>query len=54
MGDGIMALSARRSLTRTHACACLLRALRMQESVGRYADLVQKTEGILGQNPRRA
>src|SRR2546426_9171406 len=46
MGDGIMALFGAPLAHEDHAVRACYAALRMQESVGRYAELIQKTEGI--------
>ena len=46
MGDGIMALFGAPLAHEDHAVRACYAALRMQESVGRYAEQIQKTEGI--------
>ena len=46
MGDGIMALFGAPLAHEDHAVRACYAALRMQETVGRYAELIQKTEGI--------
>jgi class 3 adenylate cyclase/predicted ATPase len=46
MGDGIMALFGAPLAHEDHAVRACYAALRMQESVKRYAEQVQKTEGI--------
>src|SRR6059036_3982289 len=46
MGDGIMALFGAPLAHEDHAVRACYAALRMQESVGRYAELIQRTEGI--------
>ena len=46
MGDGIMALFGAPLAHEDHAVRACYAALRMQESVKRYAEEVQKTEGI--------
>src|SRR3989441_1199695 len=46
MGDGIMALFSAPLAHEDHAVRACYAALRMQETVGRYAELIQKTEGI--------
>ena len=46
MGDGIMALFGAPLAHEDHAVRACYAALRMQESVKRYAEAVQKTEGI--------
>jgi len=46
MGDGIMALFGAPLAHEDHAVRACYAALRMQETVGRYAEQVQKTEGI--------
>ncbi|HKC98140.1 MAG TPA: adenylate/guanylate cyclase domain-containing protein, partial [Methylomirabilota bacterium] len=46
MGDGIMALFGAPLAHEDHAVRACYAALRMQETVGRYAEQIQKTEGI--------
>src|SRR5262249_44823330 len=46
MGDGIMALFGAPVAHEDHAVRACYAALRMQETVGRYAEQIQKTEGI--------
>ncbi len=46
MGDGIMALFGAPLAHEDHAVRACYAALRMQESVGRYAEQIQKTEGL--------
>jgi predicted ATPase/class 3 adenylate cyclase len=46
MGDGIMALFGAPLAHEDHAVRACYAALRMQESVKRYAEQVQKTEGV--------
>ena len=46
MGDGIMALFGAPLAHEDHAVRACYAALRMQETVGRYAEVIQKTEGI--------
>jgi len=46
MGDGIMALFGAPLAHEDHGVRACYAALRMQETVGRYAELIQKTEGI--------
>src|SRR5438093_8126726 len=46
MGDGIMALFGAPLAHEDHAVRGCYAALRMQETVGRYAEQIQKTEGI--------
>ncbi|MFQ5520259.1 MAG: AAA family ATPase, partial [Candidatus Methylomirabilia bacterium] len=46
MGDGIMALFGAPLAHEDHAVRACYTALRMQESVGRYGDQIQRTHGI--------
>ena len=46
MGDGIMALFGAPLAHEDHAVRACYAALRMQESVNRYADGVRRTEGV--------
>jgi class 3 adenylate cyclase/tetratricopeptide (TPR) repeat protein len=46
LGDGIMALFGAPLAHEDHAVRACYAALRMQETVGRYAEQIQKTEGI--------
>ena len=46
MGDGIMALFGAPVAHEDHAVRACYAALRMQETVGRYAEQIQRTEGI--------
>jgi class 3 adenylate cyclase/tetratricopeptide (TPR) repeat protein len=46
MGDGIMALFGAPLAHEDHAVRACYAALRMQETVGRYAEQIQKTEGL--------
>jgi class 3 adenylate cyclase/tetratricopeptide (TPR) repeat protein len=46
MGDGIMALFGAPVAHEDHAVRACYAALRMQETVGRYAEHIQRTEGI--------
>ena len=46
MGDGIMALFGAPLAHEDHAVRACYAALRMQETVGRYAEQIQKTEGV--------
>jgi len=46
MGDGIMALFGAPLALEDHAMRACFAALRMQETVGRYAEQVQRAEGI--------
>ena len=46
MGDGIMALFGAPLSHEDHAVRACYAALRMQESVNRYADVVRRTEGV--------
>src|SRR5207245_7695954 len=46
MGDGIMALFGAPLAHEDHAVRACYAALRMQESVKRYADGVRRTEGV--------
>ncbi len=46
MGDGIMALFGAPLAHEDHAVRACYAALRMQETVGRYAEQIQKSEGI--------
>src|SRR5262245_10212618 len=46
MGDGIMALFGAPLAHEDHAVRAGYAALRMQETVGRYAEQIQKTEGV--------
>jgi predicted ATPase/class 3 adenylate cyclase len=46
MGDGIMALFGAPLAHEDHAVRACYAALRMQEAVARYADQIQRTEGI--------
>ncbi|PYN75118.1 MAG: hypothetical protein DMD96_29030 [Candidatus Rokuibacteriota bacterium] len=46
MGDGIMALFGAPLAHEDHAVRACYAALRMQETVGRYAEQIHKTEGI--------
>jgi len=46
MGDGIMALFGAPVAHEDHAVRAGYSALRMQETVGRYAEQIQRTEGI--------
>ena len=54
MGDGIMALFGAPLAHEDHAVRACYAALRMQESVKRYADEVRRTQGRPGPDPRRA
>src|SRR5262249_48580088 len=46
MGEGIMALSGAPVAHEDHAVRACYAALRMQETVGRYAEQIQRAEGI--------
>ena len=46
MGDGIMALFGAPLAHEDHAVRACYAALRMQESVNRYAEVVRRTEGV--------
>jgi class 3 adenylate cyclase len=46
MGDGIMALFGAPLSHEDHAVRACYAALRMQESVNRYAEVVRRTEGV--------
>ena len=54
MGDGIMALFGAPLAHEDHAVRACYAALRMQESVKRYADEVRRAHGRRGPDPRRA
>ena len=53
MGDGIMALFGAPLAHEDHAVRACYAALRMQETVTRYADEVQRSQGVPVHDPRR-
>jgi class 3 adenylate cyclase len=46
MGDGVMALFGAPLALEDHAVRACYAAMRMQESIGRYADELQRTQGV--------